>query len=73
LAEKWSKDASDLPRRMDIWIIFLRQAMLGSSGAGNISPAKAVEMIEAITNGLRSIRDTNANMKLILENLFLKI
>ena len=73
LAEKWSKDTSEMLKKMDIWTIFLRQAVLGKITAGKISPGKALEIIEEIAKDSESIRETNANTKLILENLFLKI
>jgi DNA polymerase III subunit delta' len=73
LAEKWSKDANDFPKKMGVWIILLRRVMLGEIAIGNISRPKALEMIEAIAGAIKNVKETNSNVRLVLENLFLKI
>lgn len=73
LADRLSKDISDLLKKMDIWIVFLRQAMLGNMRVRNFPPDKALATIEKISTEMMKLRETNANTKLILENLFLKI
>ena len=73
LAEKWSKDTSDLPKKMDIWTILLRQVMLDKIKIKQLSPAKALLVLEAMASSMKQIKETNANTKLVLENLFLKI
>jgi hypothetical protein len=73
LAETWSKDVSELLKKMDIWMVFLRQVMLGKARVRNFSPDKALSTIEKISIEMIKMRETNANTRLILENLFLKI
>ncbi|EKE11494.1 MAG: hypothetical protein ACD_15C00073G0008 [uncultured bacterium] len=73
LAETWSKDVADLLKKMDIWMIFLRKAMLGEARIKNLSASRALRTIEEISTEIIKLRETNANAKLILENLFLKI
>mgnify|MGYP001139560508 CR=1 FL=1 len=72
LAEAWSKDSSEIEKKLGLWIVILRQAVLGRSGIG-ISRAKAFRLIENVSESLSSLRETNTNAKLVLENLFLKL
>ena len=73
LAEKWSKDTTDLPKKMDIWLVLLRQVLLDKIKINRVSPAKALQLMEAISISVGQIKGTNVNAKLVLENLFLKI
>lgn len=73
MAETWSKDTNDLLRKMDLWLIFLRKVMLGKVSTRNFPPDKALRAIEDISSEMAKLRETNANARLILENLFLKI
>lgn len=72
LAEVWSKDVDELQKKMDWWLIILRQIMLGKKIGVQISPAKALLLIENIAEQKRILQDTNANTRLSMENLLLK-
>ena len=72
LAEDWSKDREMVRKKLDLWVAIFREDMLGKPGAG-VSPEKALLSIEAIASVLGTLRDTNANARLVLENLFLKL
>lgn len=72
LAEILSKDAPELQKKFDIWLVVLRESMLGRTGEIRISPDKAVRLIEEIAESARIIKETNSNPRLVLENLFLK-
>lgn len=73
LADEMSKDMRVLIKKMNLWLVILRQSMLGEKQLGiKISPNKALRLIEEISDNLETLRDTNSNSKLILENLFLK-
>jgi len=72
LAESLSKDSLELQKKLNLWLIILRQSMLGKVDAIRIPSDKALIMIEGIYESLENIRETNSNVRLILENLFLK-
>lgn len=72
LAEVLSKDTMELHKKLKLWLIILRQSMLGNVSAVRVSPAKAVIMIEAISESMETIKETNSNVRLVLETLFLK-
>lgn len=72
LAEAWSKNVDELQEKMDWWLIILRQIMLGKKIGVQISPAKALLLIENIAEQKRILQDTNANTRLSMENLLLK-
>jgi len=72
LAEAWSKDTTQAQKKMKLWLIILRQSMLNSEVVMNVSPDKALILIEEISQSLRTMRETNSNARLILENLLLK-
>lgn len=71
LAEGLSKDVPSLCRELGIWAAVLRESVLGSAML-SISKEKALEIIEAIDESKRTIENTNANTRLVLENLFLR-
>ncbi|MDZ4385553.1 MAG: DNA polymerase III subunit [Candidatus Moranbacteria bacterium] len=71
-AEAWSKDVAGLQKRFDIWLIVLRESMLGKNAKIRISPDKALRLIEEIAETTRIIKETNSNPRLAVENLFLK-
>jgi len=72
LAESASKDMPTFLREMNLWLIVLRQAVLGQDENLKVSPAKALRLSEEIANCIETLKDTNSNARLILENLFLK-
>jgi hypothetical protein len=76
LAEEWSKDISETIRRLDYWKIFLRKIILGLDNyraVFSINPLRALLAEEEIEKSQRLLLETNANPKLVLENLFLKM
>jgi DNA polymerase III delta prime subunit len=72
LAETLSKDTLQLQKKLNLWLIILRQSMLGNKIKVQVSPAKALIMMEGISESMETIRETNSNTRLILESLFLK-
>lgn len=73
LAEAWSKDVNEVLKKLELWQVMLREPMLSRGSAVFISPDKALVLIEETSESLQALKDTNANAKLILENLFLKL
>lgn len=72
LAETLSKDTLQLQKKLKLWLIILRQSMLGNRQNMQVTPAKALIMMEGISESIETMRETNSNVRLILENLFLK-
>ncbi len=72
LAEAWSKDIGELYKKLKLWLIILRESMLGKNMGAKVSPEAALILIEAISESVKAIKETNSNARLILENLFLK-
>jgi len=72
LAEAWSKDIGELHKKLKLWLIILRLAMLGKSQSAKVAPEAALILIEAIAESVKTIKETNSNTRLILENLLLK-
>lgn len=73
LAEAWSKDIGELHKKLKLWLIILRLAMLGKNMGAKVSPEAALILTEAISESVKTIKETNSNARLILENLFLKL
>ncbi|MEK7598405.1 MAG: AAA family ATPase [Patescibacteria group bacterium] len=71
LAGRLSMDGNLAVRKMDLWLVVIRQALLGDGGLIKISKSQSLKLIEKIDESLRLIKNTNANIKLVLENLFL--
>ena len=72
LVESLSKDVPSLIEKMDLWLVLLRGNILRSRKTGvNISPEKSLRLIENIGESLKVIKETNANARLVLENMFL--
>lgn len=72
LAEKMSKNSPELLRKMDLWIVLLRQVMLGDKSRLTVSPNRAMSLIEKIEETKKIITKTNSNARLALENLLVQ-
>jgi len=72
LAEKMSKDGEAAKQKINLWIIFLRDRLFFRNYRPDIPSQKIFNLIEAAEKSLALIRETNANVRLILENLFLE-
>ncbi len=72
LAEIWSKDRRELHKKLKLWLIILRESMLGKNMGVKVLPGAALVLIEAIAESVKTIKETNSNTRLILENLLLK-
>ena len=72
LAEAWSKDMTALRKKLNLWTIILREAMLGKKSGIKMSAEKSFNLINGIAEALQIMSETNSNPRLILENLFLK-
>jgi DNA polymerase III subunit delta' len=72
LLEEMSKDKEEVIRKLNLWIIVLRQTLLGQNLLA-LEPMRALKSLEAITASLAILRETNSNTRLILENLLLQM
>lgn len=72
LAEKLSKDEGRLLQKLELWLILLRKSMLGLDEKIKISPSKSFKIIKKIINAFEIMKETNSNVRLILENVFLE-
>ncbi len=71
LAEAMSKDVSRAVAKINFWIVILRSSIYGSKEKIRIANWKKIDLIEKMTDSLSLMRETNANVRLVLENLFL--
>jgi DNA polymerase-3 subunit delta' len=70
LAENLSKDTGLALKKMNVWTVGIRESLL--KGRTELaSREKCLEIMEKISESQRLLKQTNANAKLILENLFL--
>lgn len=70
-AEELSKDENAAADTLHYWAVLFREIVRGSNQSLNISSRKAFLILEKIVESLEVIRGTNANTRLVLENLFL--
>ncbi|HEX7586255.1 MAG TPA: AAA family ATPase [Patescibacteria group bacterium] len=70
-AEKLSKDINLAEKTLNIWMVALRESLLGEKRLINFSQSGSLKLIDEIGESLGIIKNTNSNAKLILENLFL--
>jgi len=70
IAEALGKDTREAIQKMNLWIVILRENLLGKSALGQ-SQQKCFGIIENIGKSLELVKETNSNTRLILENLFL--
>jgi hypothetical protein len=71
LADKLGNDVPILISKLKIWSAVLRLPLLNKSDKIKISQKKSLHLLEEIEKSLERLRSSNANAKLILENLFL--
>jgi len=70
LAENLAKDLNGALAKMNIWVVGIREALL-KGGLEGISQEKSLEILEKISESRKLLGQTNANAKLILENMLL--
>lgn len=67
LAQEFSKNVPRAEEHLEFWLALLREKA-NTSGWGNIT-----DQMEAIGGALETIKETNANVRLALENLFINL
>lgn len=71
LAEKLSADVPSILNKLGIWSALLRVSLLGQNDKIKISPKKSLNILEEIEKSREILNSSNANAKLVMENLFL--
>jgi len=70
LAENLAKNPSLALVKMDVWIVGIRESLLKDELKG-VSREKGLAILEKISESQGLLRQTNANIKLVLENMLL--
>ena len=70
-AEKLGKDSRAFLEKANVWMFALRQTILGKGIGIGVEKKKSFQILERIEKSVRLIEETNANTRLVLENLFL--
>jgi len=73
LSEEMSKNTSSLVDKLNLWLVMARKFLLEGSCTPKISQEKTLKVINKIEESLKALRETNANARLVLDNLFLEI
>jgi len=71
IAEKLSKDIGSMEKILNLWIVVIRNSLIGNNRLVEISRSRSLELINEIEKSLETIRNTNSNARLALENLLL--
>ena len=72
LADKISRDKEALEKRLEVWLIILRNSLLLEKNPVRLSPKKSFRLLEKMEETLTVLRNTHSNQRLLLENLFLE-
>jgi len=76
LAEKISKNSPEMLEKMGLWQVIFREKMNRGADCAflksGVTSGKAFNFINEIEKSLTILKGTNANPRLVLENLFLK-
>lgn len=72
LAEEMSKDAEDSIRKLSLWQVMLRGRFLGNHSGVKTDAEKSLRLAGRLEESLKTIKETNAGTRLVLENLFLE-
>jgi DNA polymerase III subunit delta' len=72
-SEELSKNIPEMIQELNFWMVMLRENILGNNKFLRLDQKKALDMIIEIERSLKIIQETNANPRLVLENLMLEI
>ena len=72
LAENISKNAVVLIDKLNWWLVMLREVILDRDDKLGISQEKALRVAEETSESIKTLRETNSNTRLIMENLMLE-
>jgi DNA polymerase-3 subunit delta' len=70
-AEELSKNSESLSEQLDFWLFLLRKNILSEGKFLSINLEKTLGLIDRISETKEDLKETNANARLALENLFL--
>lgn len=72
MAENMAKDVNLTMKKINLWRVILREILLGRKMDIGANSEKALRVLSNIEKSLDLMRETNSNVRLILENLFLE-
>lgn len=72
-AEKIAKDRKESLQSLELWAMFFREASLGKRLGIKMEKRRALEILETILSVDNLARETNANLRLLLEQIVLKL
>lgn len=70
-AELASKNVPETINKLNLWLIILRECLLETNSRVSLSRVKALQGIIETEKSLRTLRETNSQARLVLENLLL--
>lgn len=70
-AEKAGKNSPELLEKLNWWMVYFRESMFGRKASIPFSQDRMLRAIENIEKSIETIRGTNSNARLVLENLLL--
>lgn len=70
LAEKASKDVPALIEKLNWWLVCLRNNMIGKKETVLLPQDKLLKLSDKMEKSIETMRETNSNPRLVLENLF---
>jgi DNA polymerase III subunit delta' len=71
-AEKAGKDTTALVKKMNWWLILLRENLMEGKREHIFAKDKALDIIGKIEKSIKLIQETNSNSRLVLENLLME-
>jgi DNA polymerase-3 subunit delta' len=73
MAETWSKDTVTLIKKLSFWMILARRSIISEENYLSLSPQKSLIILDKIGDALETLKNTNSNARLLLENILLEI
>lgn len=73
MAEDMSKNIVEAIKKLEIWIWLLRSSYLSNMKSKKIGASDNFRKIEMIEKSLHVLRETNANSRLVIENLLINL
>lgn len=70
--EELSKNEPEMIDELNFWMAILRENILGRNNFFQLNPQKALAIISEIEKSLKTIKETNSNPRLVMENLVLE-
>ncbi|MFA6047524.1 MAG: DNA polymerase III subunit [Parcubacteria group bacterium] len=73
MAEIWSKDTPALIKKLSLWMVLVRHSIIQEENYLEMSAQKSLAVLDRISGAIETLKSTNANARLVLENIMLEI